>query len=292
MSWLPCGTTTVNAMRTPAVRILVRPDIDWRQMDRDQFLSQSDPTRPLPFIRPRVLDLWDRAFGTDFFSYRAQLQDLAYGTFATAGADSISRGFGDFDAWWDDPDEQIVVPMDDDDFLMVASGPRPRVLRRGGRGAVAPLRPRAAGGRDDGLAVPGAPVHPRYELCTAVVVPAAKLHPGRGRGDPRRPHSRQRADRRCPRRTPRRHGAAGLRELQHPCVSLLPTWYSLKNGHIGSIQLLSQTLQRPDPVGYLRSRTLEVHLPPPDQLESLAPQIGAMAEIWASLHRLGPLPAP
>ena len=105
-------------MQGAPVRILVRTDIDWRRMERTDFLNQSDPTRPLAFISSAPLDLWERAFDVDFFSYRAQLQDLAYATFREAGADSMTVGFSDFESWWASSEEEIIVPIDDDDLLL------------------------------------------------------------------------------------------------------------------------------------------------------------------------------
>ena len=240
-----------------------------------------------------MLDLWDRAFGTDFFSYRAQLQDLAYGTFAAAGADAISRGFGDFDAWWDDPDEQIVVPMDDDDFLM---GPLRDLVPAFTQEVDVALWPRAALAlQDDGTMGWQSPIlYCIFATNSALRLSFLRRHFTRDEAvEILADHSL--ANERIADVLGVHHddiAMPGFRRLKHPRVSLLPKWYSLKNGHVGSIQLLKQTLQRPDPVGYLKSRTLDVQHPRPVQVASLAPQIGALAEIWASMRRTGPLPAP
>src|SRR5215475_6734801 len=105
------------------VRVIIRSRVAWQEMDRSDFSAQDDPTRPLTFIRSPLaeaaLDVWDEVFALNFFAYRAALRDIAWTSVAASGADDISVGFDDFDsggfdAWLNDPTEEIIVALDDD----------------------------------------------------------------------------------------------------------------------------------------------------------------------------------
>src|SRR5438105_4991763 len=106
------------------VRVLVRTRAEWREMSRSNFQGQSDPTRPLKWVRSdraaQAVDLWGEAFALDFFTYRAELRDIAFSSIIAAHPDVVTVGFDDFgidgfEGWLADPQEEFVVALDDDD---------------------------------------------------------------------------------------------------------------------------------------------------------------------------------
>jgi hypothetical protein len=113
----------------PPLRILVRSDVDWDRMSDAAFVAQDDDKRPLFHIhgalRRDVLDVWRRSFPIDFFVYRGLVRRIAQQTLERAGADAISFGFGDFSHWYGNDEDEIIAPIDDDDFY----SPRLREVR-------------------------------------------------------------------------------------------------------------------------------------------------------------------
>src|SRR5690606_33700290 len=75
---------------------------------------------------------------------------------------------------------------------------------------------------------------------------------------------------------------AGFRRLRDPRVAVIPRTWSLKNAHVGSIQLLNQAMARPDPVGHLRRLSFDVPRPIPDHAAVFAPQVDALEQVWRS----------
>ena len=272
-------------MSAPATRILVRTDVDWSRMDRRAFLAQRDPTRPVAFVSSPPLDLWDEVYRTDFFDYRAQLQEVAYGSFRRAGADALSFGLADLDEWWDDPTEELVVPMDDDDLL---SGPLEGLARRAHRRR---RRPPVAPG-DHPVKEDGSMGWRRPEMRCIFATNCAL----------RKSFLRRHFDRDGLLRVLADHRAAndavgdvlgvdaadfvlpGFRRLRHPRVGFVAHEWSLKNGHVGSIQQLQQALGRDDPPAFLRGLGLEVQRPLPGWAEPFAPDIEALASVWSALR--------
>jgi hypothetical protein len=106
--------------RLPA-RVLVRTDVDYASMTASTFAAQEDPTRPLLFIRfatnARCLETFERVFGYGFFRLRAELRASAEDGLSLMRGVRKSVGFADFDAWFDDPEDELVFPIDDDDVF-------------------------------------------------------------------------------------------------------------------------------------------------------------------------------
>ena len=76
----------------------------------------------------------------------------------------------------------------------------------------------------------------------------------------------------------------GFRRLRHPRVGFVAHEWSLKNGHVGSIQQLQQALRRDDPPAFLRGLALEVQRPLPGWAEPFALDIEALASVWSALR--------
>lgn len=274
------------------MRIVVRTDVDWRAMDGDAFHAQGERTRPLPFIRSkraaRALELWDRVFALDFYSYRAELQELAHATFAAAGADEVTIGIdgfdGGFEAWWSHPADEVVVPIDDDDWLFGGLSQLGEHFTDGVDVAlwlVSSLShdPRARAMAWQVLMVPCAlstnfAVRKSF-LKEAFTPEAAKLvlaHHDRANeriADVLGLHG------------PPVHGK--FRSLEHPRAAYVPRYFSLKHGHVGSIQFLVRAMNRDDPEAFLRGIDLRVPRPVPDHLAGLEPMCDALEELWARL---------
>jgi hypothetical protein len=272
-------------MQGAPVRILVRTDIDWRRMERTDFLGQSDPTRPLAFISSEPLDLWERAFDVDFFSYRAQLQDLAFATFREAGADSMTVGFSDFESWWASTDEEIIVPIDDDDLLV---GPLSFLTCEFTDDVDVALWPRATIVVEEDGSMGWRCPETRCMFATNCALRKSFLRRHFGRdeavkilADHAVANDRIGEVLGVP---PDDTALPGFRRLRHPRVAFLPRSFSLKNAHVGSIQVLVQTLRRDDPIGFLRGLTLEVQRPIPDYAAPLMEQVDALEKVWASLR--------
>ena len=75
-----------------------------------------------------------------------------------------------------------------------------------------------------------------------------------------------------------------FRRLRHPQVGFVAQEWSLKNGHVGSIQLLQQTMRRSEPAAHLRALGLEVQRPVPGWAEPFAPEVEALASVWSALR--------
>lgn len=271
------------------IRILVRTDIDWSRMDADGFQAQDDPTRPLTFIRSpaatAALALWDRVYDLDFFAYRGELQRIAYGTFAAVGADAVTRGFADFERWWDEPGDEIVVPMDDDDWLY-------------------PQLPEIAGHFVDGI-----DVVLWYLLDLGIDDDGAMAWRSRilpcvfpNNFAVRKSFLQTNFTAEDAKAILAHHSTAnerladlfgigqetmtawGHRPLHHPRVVHLHGHQSLKITHVGSLFVLVDTMRRDDPVRFLRAIDLRTPQPLPASAEVVAAELDELDQVWAALR--------
>jgi hypothetical protein len=254
-------------------------------MGRAEFVNQSDPTRPLAFISSGPIDIWNQAFAMDFFSYRARLQEIALSTFREAGADAMTVGFGDFESWWERSDDEIIVPIDDDDLMI---GPLRLLVNDLEEDAYLALWPRAALMlQGDGIMRWRCPtMRCIFGTNCALRKSFLKHHFSRDEvvqilADHAVANERLAEVLGLP---PDDMALPGFRRLRHPRVSFLPRSFSLKNGHVGSIQLLVRAMRRDDPIEYLRSLTLAVQEPIPQYAAPLAAPVRALEEVWASLR--------
>ncbi len=90
-------------------------------MTREKFEAQSEPTRPIRWIRwttrAGIFDVWDRAFALSFFEYRRRLAALARENHLAAEGVAVTVGLDDVESWLRAPGDEILVPTDDDDFV-------------------------------------------------------------------------------------------------------------------------------------------------------------------------------
>jgi hypothetical protein len=114
-------------------RVLVRTDVDYLSMDARAFAAQSDPMRPLMFVRSAVsdgsLEVFHEVFGVDFFALRAAMKARAQAELRALRGANVSMGFSDFDEWFSRPGDEVIFPTDDDDLfhpemLTIARVPR------------------------------------------------------------------------------------------------------------------------------------------------------------------------
>ena len=107
--------------RSVPVRVLVRTDINWAQMTVAAFGKQTDQDRPLLFIKfaeaNGVFDVWDSWSQTDYFAFREALANVSKQNFSSLPGTSVSVGLDQFASWWADPQDEWIVPVDDDDFF-------------------------------------------------------------------------------------------------------------------------------------------------------------------------------
>lgn len=101
-------------------RILVLTNVDWAKMNPTVFAGQSDPTKPLMFIenakRHDLPSTFREAFGVSYFQYRRALRGIGERCLRSVANMRLSIGFGDFDEWFDDEEDEFIFPIDDDDF--------------------------------------------------------------------------------------------------------------------------------------------------------------------------------
>lgn len=102
-------------------RILVRTNVDWHHMNADAFEQQDDPTRPLLFIRlasqRHAIDAFKEIFDFDFFAFRAEMKAIGAASLHAVRGARLTLGFRDFHNWLDDPEDEMVFPIDDDDVF-------------------------------------------------------------------------------------------------------------------------------------------------------------------------------
>ena len=116
------------------IRILCRTDIDWGSAARDETADRRDeiPARRLPrpssatpglssFLesldRAHILDLWDETFAVDFGWYRSELNRISSENLASVRDARFTAGFTDFSAWYQTDEDEMIYPIDDDDYF-------------------------------------------------------------------------------------------------------------------------------------------------------------------------------
>lgn len=84
------------------------------------FAEQKDPTLPaqvLSVSRSDILDIWSRTFNVGFFEYRHLLQQIAADSLERVAGADVTRGLGDLHVWFDSVEDEVIFPIDDDDFF-------------------------------------------------------------------------------------------------------------------------------------------------------------------------------
>jgi len=112
------------------VRIFCRTDIAWDSFARvDQSASQGlQLPRPVGAIpgwvkvleqveRSGVLDRWANTFTLDFFAFRAGLNRISQDNWASVEGARCSTGLADWRTWFDSDEDEMIYPIDDDDFF-------------------------------------------------------------------------------------------------------------------------------------------------------------------------------
>jgi hypothetical protein len=84
------------------------------------FAAQKDPTLPgqvLSASGSEILEIWNRTFKVGFFEYRHLLQQIAAESLERVADADVTRGLADMHEWFDNAEEEVVFPIDDDDFF-------------------------------------------------------------------------------------------------------------------------------------------------------------------------------
>jgi hypothetical protein len=279
-------------MRT--VRILVRTDIDWRTMRRATFESQTEAERPLGFIQfavqREVLKRWHEAFGSEYFDFRADLQDIARSNLRSIEGATISYGLADFETWYSSGDDELVFPIDDDDIFHPALGAAvaevgdsPSVVHwrhyqytydTQGQPTIRPVPFMVLLSNNWGIRKSFLKRHFSPDQARRVLIDhkEASLEVARifGIPVPERPRPWFGFDLRSP----------PVRVLSDPCG------VSVK--HIGSLTSLRQALSSPDPVGSLRRQSLTARALVPPEMHWARPWLARYETIFHSLGETSP----
>jgi hypothetical protein len=284
-----------DAGTRPPIRVLLRTHTDWSRMGRAEFRAQDDPTLPLKFIMSReaerAIDLWDDVFDLDFFTYRAEIRDIAYSSVEQAGANVISLGFedfasvGGFDQWWRAADEEIIVAFDDDDLL---TGDLQRLVTEFSDNVDVVLWPRASLGVDESGVNKWRCPMVRCILATNAALRKSFLMRHFSAASAQRMFASHReANERIADVFEIDHdnfAVAGFRALAHPCVKFAEHCYSLKNVHVGSIQFLVETMRRGSAREFLQSIKLDVPRPVPHYATPIVPQLDDLERLWSDMR--------
>ena len=267
------------------VRILVRTDTDWTAMTEEKFHRQSDPHRPVNWIEftgeRDIFRRWDDAFPLTFFEYRHRLQQIAMTSVERATPAAVGVGLDDFEEWFLDGREEIIVSMDDDDFV------RHDVVDVAAHfvdGVSVVIWPAVQVGFLDGGTVRSegwAPFRQVLPLNTAFrksylvenfSVDDVKMmlahHPIANRMVAADLGIEETQD------------GVTLTGLHHPSVELIGACYGIYNVHVGSIYYLQRVLRGPDPVGFLRGLDLTSPLELPEHIADFEPTVRAHERIW------------
>lgn len=272
------------------VRILVRTNVDWRAMSRDDYREQRDETRPIMRIRATtrlgVMDLWEQVFSLGFFEYRHRLQQIGHESVRAAGADHISIGFDDFREWYATTDDEIIATIDDDDFLRSPIAE----LRDAFREDVdVVLWPQARVGYLNDASYRQIDIWPfRHILQTNCAARKSFLQRHFSQPDVEQmlahhPVANERvakvlAEESAPIGLPR------FVELDADRVRFIEPCYGLYNVHVGSVAFLHRTLQMPDPVAYLERLELGGRVDVPDELRAFEPYVRAFEDVTVTLR--------
>jgi hypothetical protein len=281
---------------TLPVRVLVRTRTDWRSMGRAEFEAQRGTTLPVRWIRftaaRDVLALWDAAFGIDFFTYRAEVRDIAAQTFASAGGQLLSEGFDDFDSyggfdgWWDADDDELLVPIDDDDFLQPDLGTLTAEFTDDVDVVLWPQSILSFSQHETSLAFAWAPLPFVLETNCAVRKSFVTRNFSREKAKKMLAHhpvaNEKIADLLS---VDGKIGLGGLRMLDHPRIKFIAPCFGLYNAHVGSISFLAKALRRDDPLGFLRELDVSIPRPVPGYIEALGPALDALEGLWKSMIR-------
>lgn len=267
------------------IRILVRTNIDWAAMTEEQFVAQQDPHRPINWIRATgqqgIFEHWNTAFDITFFEYRRRLQEIALQSARAAEPDVLTLGLDDFDDWFDDGDDELIVAMDDDDFVGVD------------------VRTAADHVTDETNIVIWPHVHVGFidgtNERTESWAPFRQLLPLNSAI--RKSYLAENFDREDVKMMLAHHpignriiaeqlGIAAsdtkgtLTELDHPSVALIGSVHGLYNVHVGSIFFLQGILRSPDPVAALRALELTAPIELPVHIAAFEPYVRAFEAIW------------
>ncbi len=120
-------------MRLP-IRILCRTDIDWKSVARAERSTTRDgrPVRVLPrpssapsgllrFLESleekHVLDVWDEYFAVGLLTLRDELNRISRENLSFVRQARFTVGFSDFPAWFEADEDEMIYPIDDDDYF-------------------------------------------------------------------------------------------------------------------------------------------------------------------------------
>jgi hypothetical protein len=283
---------------TLPVRILVRTSTDWRGMTPTEFAAQSGPTVPnrwIKFTAARdVLALWDAAFDIDFFTYRAEVRDIAANSLASAGGDLLSIGFDDFapfggfDGWWDAPDDELLVPIDDDDLFQPDLGSLAAEFTGDVDLVLWPQSILSFNQHETSLAFRWAPLPMVLENNSAIRKSFVTRHFSRDDAKKLLAHHPIANERIADALGVNgKTSVGGFRLLDHPRIKFIGPCFGLYNAHVGSISFLAHALRRDDPLAFLRLLDFAIPRPVPDYLPSLGPHLDALEELWGSMRGAG-----
>ena len=109
------------AAATLPIRILCRTDIDWasasRELPRPAGATPAFSSVLESLDRDRILDTWDSSFALDFPTFRAELAQIAAANRSSVGYARLSVGFDDFASWYRTDEDEMIYPIDDDDYF-------------------------------------------------------------------------------------------------------------------------------------------------------------------------------
>jgi len=109
-----------EAPRLP-IRILCRTDVDWEsaagRLPRPTQASPAFVSVLESLDSSGVLDVWDSTFTLAFGSFRAQLAQIATANRLSIRDARLSVGFDDFSAWYRSDEDEMIYPIDDDDYF-------------------------------------------------------------------------------------------------------------------------------------------------------------------------------
>jgi hypothetical protein len=90
-------------------------------MTPEQFGQQRGPGQPANFIRwvnkLKLHEFWAESFSMPFFEFRRRLQELARSNLDSVREARISTGLANLDAWINSAEDELIFPVDDDDWF-------------------------------------------------------------------------------------------------------------------------------------------------------------------------------
>lgn len=103
------------------VTIVVRSCPDYSKINLATFLNQlNDPYKPHAELKEimehSVIETWNNFFAMDFFSYRQEVASIARHNLNNIKC-RIVKGFAEFGHWLALKEDEVVVPVDDDDWF-------------------------------------------------------------------------------------------------------------------------------------------------------------------------------